>query len=298
MAQSLSFLEIAQKALVETGNPMSPSEIWTFAKNKNWKTDSVGKTPWATISAQIYLSIKNDPVTPFQQVSKRPTRFALSDWGGAVDQKVSDFNARMSEEENTAVKERELHPVLTQFVFSNPHFRVHTKTIYHEISTKSTKGKNRWLHPDLVGVRFNFDEYTEETVSLQRLMATADCYLFSFEVKVNLHFGNLREAFFQAVSNSSWANEGYLAALNIEEDSDLMDELARLSKAFGIGVLKLDSTKPEESEILFQSNPKTNLDFATIDRLAEENRNFRDFLKNIAEDVKLGKVKSPYDSIE
>ncbi|TGL87120.1 hypothetical protein EHQ68_11205 [Leptospira congkakensis] len=298
MAQSLSFLEIAQKALVETGSPMSPSEIWAFAESKKWKTDSVGKTPWATISAQIYVSIKNDPISPFQQVSKRPTRFALSGWGETIDRIVSDFNARMLEEENIPVKERKLHPVLTQFVFSHPHFRAYTKTIYHEISTKSIKGKNRWLHPDLVGVRFNFDEYTEETVSLQKLMATADCYLFSFEVKVNLHFGNLREAFFQAVSNSSWANEGYLAALNIEEDSDLMDELSRLSKAFGIGVLKLDSTKPEESEILFQSNPKPNLDFTTIDRLAEENKNFRDFLKNIAEDVKLGKVKSSYDTKE
>ncbi|MCT8335371.1 hypothetical protein NUH30_16940 [Leptospira sp. 85282-16] len=30
--------------------------------------------------------------------------------------------------------------------------------------------------------------------------------------------------------------------------------------------------------------------------LVEENRNFRGFLKNIADDVKLGKVKSSYDS--
>ncbi|PJZ23978.1 hypothetical protein CH352_18115 [Leptospira hartskeerlii] len=295
MSDSLSFLEISEKALNETGKPMSASEIWALAKDKKWKTDSVGKTPWATIAAQIYVSIKNNPHTPFRQVSKRPTRFALTPWGEAAEKIVSEINSYALEEENTVTKERDLHPVLSKFVYSHPHFRAYVKTIYHEISTKSTKGKNRWLHPDLVGVRFNFDEYKQETVTLQKLMAMADCYLFSFELKVNLHFGNLREAFFQAVSNSSWANEGYLAAVNFEEDPDLMDELARLSKAFGIGILKLDPSKPEESEILFQSNPKSELDFDTIDRLTEDNRNFKDFLSNIAEDVKLGKVKSEYD---
>ena len=295
MAQSSSFLEIAERALNETGRPMSASEIWKLAENKKWKTDSAGKTPWATIAAQIYVSIKNNPQTPFQQVSKRPTRFALTPWGEATERIVSELNSNALEEENTPLKERELHPVLSKFVFSHPHFRAYVKTIYHEISVKPTKGKNRWLHPDLVGVRFNFDEYTEETVNLQKLMAIADCYLFSFELKVNLHFGNLREAFFQAVSNSSWANEGYLVAVNFQEDPDLMNELARLNKAFGIGILKLDPAKPEESEILFQSNPKFELDFDTIDRLAEDNGNFKDFLKNIAEDVKLGKVKSEYD---
>ncbi|TGM12100.1 hypothetical protein EHQ81_13565 [Leptospira selangorensis] len=298
MSDSLFFLEIAEKALNETGKPMTVSEIWTLAKDKKWKTDSLGKTPWATIAAQIYVNIKNNPHTPFRQVSKRPTRFALTPWGEAAEKIVSELNTYALEEENAVTKERDLHPVLSKFVYSHPHFRAYVKTIYHEISTKSTKGKNRWLHPDLVGVRFNFDEYKEETVTLQKLMAIADCYLFSFELKVNLHFGNLREAFFQAVSNSSWANEGYLAAVNFEEDTDLMDELARLSKAFGIGILKLDPAKPEESEILFQSNPKSELDFDTIDRLAEDNRNFKDFLRNIAEDVKLGKVKSEYDKRE
>nr|WP_246028111.1 HTH domain-containing protein [Leptospira fletcheri] len=59
---------------------MSTSEIWTLAKEMKWKTDSVGQTPWATIAAQIYMSIKTNPRTPFRQVSKRPTRFALTLW--------------------------------------------------------------------------------------------------------------------------------------------------------------------------------------------------------------------------
>ncbi|TGK22020.1 hypothetical protein EHO61_01960, partial [Leptospira fluminis] len=80
MPEYPSFLEIAEKALNTTGKPMSASEIWTLAKEMKWKTDSVGQTPWATISAQIYVSIKTNPHTPFRRVSKRPTRFALTPW--------------------------------------------------------------------------------------------------------------------------------------------------------------------------------------------------------------------------
>jgi hypothetical protein len=39
--------------------------------------------------------------------------------------------------------------------------------------------------------------------------------LWSFEVKKELNSSNVRKSFFQAVSNSSWANEGYLVAVSI-----------------------------------------------------------------------------------
>lgn len=35
-----------------------------------------------------------------------------------------------------------------------------------------------------------------------------------------MNFTNLREYYFQAVSNSSWANEGYIVALDID-DADI-----------------------------------------------------------------------------
>jgi hypothetical protein len=75
--------------------------------------------------------------------------------------------------------------------------------------------------------------------------------VFSFELKKSLSFGNLREAFFQAVSNSSWANEGYLVAAEISQDEDFLSELRRLSSSFGIGVVQLADS--DESGHLFQS---------------------------------------------
>jgi hypothetical protein len=41
---------------------------------------------------------------------------------------------------------------------------------------------------------------------------------YSFELKKELTFSNLRESFFQAVSNSSWAHEGYLVAAEVSAD--------------------------------------------------------------------------------
>ena len=39
--------------------------------------------------------------------------------------------------------------------------------------------------------------------------------LWSFEAKLLINRSNVRECFFQAVSNSSWANFGYLVAAGV-----------------------------------------------------------------------------------
>ncbi|MBK6362572.1 MAG: hypothetical protein IPF52_03390 [Saprospiraceae bacterium] len=105
------------------------------------------------------------------------------------------------------------------------------KTIFHETSTKGTKGRNEWIHPDLVGVYFPFKDYKKETLEIQSHLTISSIKLFSFELKISLNFSNLRECYFQAVSNSSWANEGYLVAVNINDDPAFRDELRRLTNS-------------------------------------------------------------------
>ena len=68
----------------------------------------------------------------------------------------------------------------------------------------------------------------------------ASIKIYSFELKRKVMLSNLREVFFQTVSNSSWANESYLVTAELSNDEDLMIELKRLSTSFGIGVIKLD----------------------------------------------------------
>ena len=64
---------------------------------------------------------------------------------------------------------------------------------------------------------------------------------------------------------------------------------------FGIGLIKLDPLHIEQSEILFSAKNTELLDWETIDRLIEENPDFKTFIEELMEDIKLGKVKSIYD---
>ncbi len=121
--------------------------------------------------------------------------------------------------------------------------------------------------------------------------------IFSFELKKELTFTNLRQYYLQAVSNSSWAHEGYLVVGNLAENSDLIDELRRLNNAFGIGLIKLNFKSIDESEILFQSKLKQEMDWNTVNRLIEENPHFKRFMEDVEEDLQLRKIKGAYDKV-
>lgn len=50
-------------------------------------------------------------------------------------------------------------------------------------------------------------------------------------------------------------------------------------------------------KILFPSRINPEIDWDTVNRLVNENNDFKDFLGLITEDCKLGKVKSQYDKV-
>lgn len=99
-----------------------------------------------------------------------------------------------------------------------------------------------------------------------------------------MNFSNLRESFFQTVSNSSWANESYLVASEISNDEDFLNELRRLSTSFKIGLIKLNIEDPDSTEILFPAEYKEYLDWDTINKLTI-NPDFKEFLKRIKTDL-------------
>lgn len=108
-------------------------------------------------------------------------------------------------------------------------------------------------------------------------------------------FSNLREYYFQAVSNSSWANEGYLVALEYDEDESFMSEVKRLNNAFGIGIIQLNAQNISQSEVLFSAKRKSSLDWDTIDRLVE-NSDFKEFIEEIKDDAVAQRIRGKYDS--
>ena len=85
--------------------------------------------------------------------------------------------------------------------------------------------------------------------------------------------------------------------MNIQDDSELINELQRLNNAFGMGVIKLNNEDVSQSKIILPAKEKADLDWTTIDRLIVDNIDFKDFFIDIIEDLKVGKIKSNYDSV-
>ncbi|MDQ4141110.1 MAG: hypothetical protein M3142_11370, partial [Bacteroidota bacterium] len=193
----------------------------------------------------------------------------------------------------TEYLEKELHSFLTYYAFY--FLRCYTKTINHSKSGKKEFGE--WVHPDLVGCYFPIDEWKNDVLELSSAIGNISIRILSFELKRELSFSNLRESFFQTVSNSSWANEGYLVAASISKDEDFISELTRLSSAFGIGVIHLNIEDPNSTEILLPAKFKENLDWETINKLAM-NKDFGEFLRRIKVDITSREIrKEKYDKI-
>lgn len=292
------FMELIYEVLTDSNIPLSVNEIWNIATYKGLvdKLGSSGKTPVRTLAARLYTDIKENDNTKFEQVNKRPAKFYLV--GKTIDDSAVEVAAKKEEQKvETKYNERDLHKLLATFVNMDAHFNCSTKTIYHEKSNKAKKGYNEWLHPDLVGIYFPFHDYSVNTLKLIEVVKENPYKFFAFEIKKVINFSNLREYYFQAVSNSSWAHEGYLVTLEMEEDISLNEELRRLSNAFGIGVIKLNASNISQSEVLFQAREKEALDWETIERLINENVDFKSFVQDLTDDVTNKRARGKYDDV-
>lgn len=191
------------------------------------------------------------------------------------------FHCNANDNNNNVTKnqqpEKELYPILAKFCNS-----INIKTLrIDEKESKKNKGKNynKWLHADVVGFKDLISDFNNQTKECLIEYADERSYLYSFEVKDGrIETWNLREYFFQTVSNSSWANYSYLVAEDVNDKA--IDELQLLCSSFGIGYIQLNKEEPLESQIVIQA-PRTNIDWNMINRIANENKNFRSYLENI-----------------
>ena len=185
--------------------------------------------------------------------------------------------------------ERELHPFLNYYL--NKVLGIAAKTIFQEKSTNSVKGENEWVHPDMVGFTLLTSKWNEKVVNMCEHYYIPKVIISSFELKKEITMSNLREVFFQTVSNSSWANEGYLVAVQIDtEDEKLMQKINRLSNSFGIGIIHLNLEQPEKSKILFEAKRKETIDGETVNHLFEINQDFREFVKAVEDSLKINSI--------
>lgn len=146
---------------------------------------------------------------------------------------------------SNSYEERDLHKLLSSYL---KNMDIYSKTIFHEQS--NGKDSNQiWTHPDMVGIKF-LNLQTKVSQNFLKSINRIDTFkLSSYEIKKEINNDSeLKKAFFQAVSNSSWANYGYLVAFEFSDS--LNEEMSRLNQSFGIGIIELNAN-PYQSKILF-----------------------------------------------
>ncbi len=283
-------IEIIQSVLEITGS-ISPTEVYDKAKELFEKGeitkmfDYGGETPHQSVSASIYTALNKGEELPFLKAQEKPALIALKSTAkelGLNAQKSSIPSTKIAH--NKIAHERDLHPFLTYMAINNENLKCYTKTIFHEESSKSPKGMDRWLYPDMVGVRFLHAEWSNENlIAFSKKFDTLPVKLVSFELKKEISVNNCRECYFQAISNSSWANEGYLVGRHIDtHNPQLMDLLKRLHASFGIGVIDL-RTDEDKSTILLNAKYKEKIDYTVASELSDKNPKFSGFLKSVVD---------------
>lgn len=184
--------------------------------------------------------------------------------------------------------EHALYPKLAAYLQAA--FGVYSKRIDEKRSSNKNGPKaNHWLHPDVVGIQdlgADWDQAVRDCVQ-QRVDKRAR--LWSFEVKILINRSNVRECFFQAVSNSSWSDVGYLVAEQI--NGEAIKELRMLSAAHGIGVIRLNKEDPSESDVLLPARERQGIDWDSANRLATENKDFMEYVELLKQFYQIGKVR-------
>ncbi|WJJ02434.1 HTH domain-containing protein [Helicobacter pylori] len=291
----MTYIELGKKVLEQAERPLSVKEIWERACGMGLDKErpSIGKTPWSTLGTdlgkdkkQFYVARKEGGAF-FYWLKSREREFPPQK---TLDAKEEDNEqsecSDTAEKQKTSFNERDLHPLLVKFLDKDLNFKLQCKTIYHEKCKKTSAGKALWNYPDIVGVYFPYNKYKEETLKFLHHTGQEKHKLFSFELKKELSFSNLKESYFQAVSNSTWANEGYLVVFEEIKDK-VLGELRRLNQSFGIGVIKLES-EISNSKILLPAKERE-IDIPTLNMLIEQSpKDFKPFMANINKQIEAG----------
>ncbi|MGL2783786.1 HTH domain-containing protein [Helicobacter pylori] len=295
----MTYRELGKKVLEQAEKPLSTEEIWERACEMGLDKErkGTGKIPRNSFEIAIREDKKqfyviNEEENPFRYwLKSREREFPPQETPNAKEE-YDDGQSECSdatENQKTSLKERDLHPLLVKFLDKDPNFKLLCKTIYHENCKKGKFGECRWNYPDIVGVYFPQNDrhknYKIETLEFLHHTGQKRHKLFSFELKKELGFSNLKASYFQAVSNSSWANEGYLVVFNI--DDEVLNELRWLNQSFGIGVIKLES-EISNSKILLPAKERE-IDMQTLNMLIDDSpEDFKPFIKDINKQIKAG----------
>lgn len=275
----MTLKEAVLKSLDEINELTNYLEVYNHILEKNYYDFGEAKTPGSTISAVLgefirkgdsrVKRIKQQGGTYTYYLTKNEQNISIDVLSGETEVKST---IPTKTQKTKTYEERDLHKLLSSYLKNTD---TYSKTIFHEQS--NNKDNNQiWTHPDMVGIKF-LNLQTKASQNFLKSINRVDTFkMISYELKKEINSDSeLKKAFFQAVSNSSWANYGYLVAFEFSDS--LSDEMARLNQSFGIGIIKLNAN-PYQSKILFPAIYRE-LDFKTIDKLCKMNAEFNKFIE-------------------
>ena len=270
--------EAILKSLDDLNEPSNSARIYNYILEKNYYDFGNAPTPMNTVSSRLGDFIRNGDTRVGRIKSKDGSYsyYLAKNEQNIVIDVPTGATETITKVANKIYNERDLHKLLSSYLKNTG---IYSKTIFHEQSTYGKDSNQIWTHPDMVGIKF-LNLKTKASQNFIKSVNRVDTFkLYSYEIKKEINSdGELKKAFFQAVSNSSWANFGYLVAF--EFSHNMREEIERLNQSFGIGVIELNA-KPYQSKVLFPAKFR-NLDFKTIDKLCENNNTgFGKFIEQI-----------------
>lgn len=275
----MTIKEAILKSLEDINAVTNYMEIYKHIVNKNYYDFKDAKTPASTVSALLGDFIRNGD-SRIKRIKENGATFSYYLTKNEQNIEIDTLiNPAVNETKKTNKKEnydeRDLHILLSSYLKNTS---TYSKTIFHEQSLNSKDNHQKWVHPDMVGIKF-LNLQTKASQTFLKAINRVDTFkLNSYEIKKEINSDyELKKTFFQAVSNSSWANYGYLVAFEISDS--LTEEMERLNQSFGIGIIELKAN-PYESKILYPAKYR-DLDFKTIDKLCKINKDFEKFIEHI-----------------
>ena len=266
-------------SLEEINKPSTYLDIYNYIIEKKYFDFGNSKTPYLSVSGVLTDFIqKNDSRIKRIKIDGKTYSYYLTKNEKNIGLEILTGDSKTLIEipsKNIKLKtfeERDLHKLLSSYLKNT---ETYSKTIFHEQS--NGKDSNQiWTHPDMVGIKFLSLQSKTSQNFLKSINRVDTFKISSYEIKREINSDSeLKKAFFQAVSNSSWANYGYLVAFEFSDS--LNEEMARLNQSFGIGIIELNAN-PYQSQILFPSVYR-DLDFKTIDKLCKMNKEFEKFIE-------------------
>ena len=249
------------------------------------------KQDYSDATLRYHFSVLSaDPSAPIAKVTRgqgyflRPnTKAQLDAAASLIGLRQTSFieDARAPEEIDQELQRLgKFRAIIERWLLSNQRFPFFFDQAYSGDASRATP----WNFPEAVAVTWNVAAADDTAIKLdqkiidrQRMLGAPLFSLTGIKLRIDLSLERFREDFFQALSQSEWANvTDFLIAAPID-DASLADALGALGQRHGIGVLSFGLTPiiidalPSAPEISAMSSSEFDalLSKASITRLSE-----------------------------